>query len=105
MQNKLKQRRTVEKTEEDKNCRTVRTRPDLQNIEEVVRIDTPVLLVIQSFIYNHRAWVVLGRTVVLLYLSWFLNIGSCSFHLVVARKQGGAWENIEAREELQNSLK
>jgi hypothetical protein len=37
--------------------------------------------------------VVLGRTVVLCYSSWCLNIGSYIFHLVVARKtrwQGGA---------------
>jgi hypothetical protein len=33
--------------------------------------------------------VVLGRNVVLYFSSWCLNIGSCSFHLVVARKQGG----------------
>jgi hypothetical protein len=38
-------------TEEEKNCRTVRSRPDLQNREEVVRIDLSVLLVIQSLIY------------------------------------------------------
>jgi hypothetical protein len=30
--------------------------------------------------------VVLWRTVVLLYSSWCLNIGSCIFHLVVARE-------------------
>jgi hypothetical protein len=33
--------------------------------------------------------VVLGRNVVLCYSSWCLNTGSCSLHLVVARKQGG----------------
>ena len=32
---------------------------------------------------------VLGRIVVLCYSSWCLNTGSCSFHLFVARKQGG----------------
>jgi hypothetical protein len=37
--------------EEEKNCRIVRRRLDLQNREEVVRIDLFVLLVIQSFIY------------------------------------------------------
>jgi hypothetical protein len=30
--------------------------------------------------------VVLGRTIVLIFSSGFLNIGSCSFHLVAARK-------------------
>jgi hypothetical protein len=52
LQNKLKQSRIAEQIEEEKNCRTVRRRPDLQNREEVVRIDLSVLLVIQSFIYN-----------------------------------------------------
>jgi hypothetical protein len=33
--------------------------------------------------------VVLGMTVVLWYSSWCLNIKSCIFHLVVARKKGG----------------
>jgi hypothetical protein len=61
----LKQRRIAEHIEEEKNCRTVRSRSDLQNKEEVVRIDLSVLLVIQSFIYNQRGRVVLGRTVVL----------------------------------------
>jgi hypothetical protein len=61
----LKHRRIAEQTEEEKNCRTVRSRPDLQNKEEVVRIDLSVLLVIQSFIYNQGGRVVLGRTVVL----------------------------------------
>jgi hypothetical protein len=61
----LKQSRIAEQTEEEKNCRTVRSRPDLQNREEVVRIDLSVLLVIQSFIYNQGGRVVLGRTVVL----------------------------------------
>ena len=65
MQNILKQRKIVEQIEEEKNCKTVRSRPDLQNKEEVVRIDLSVLLVIQSFIYNLGGRVVLGRTVVL----------------------------------------
>jgi hypothetical protein len=38
----LKQRRIAEQTKEEKNCRTVRRRPDLQNREEVVRIDLSV---------------------------------------------------------------
>ena len=52
MQNNLNKRRIVEQIEEEKNCIIVRSRLDLQNIEEVVRIDLSVLLVIQSFIYN-----------------------------------------------------
>jgi hypothetical protein len=82
----LKKRRIAEQTEEEKNCRTVRSRPDLQNREEVVRIDLSVLLVIQSFIYNQGGWEVLGRTVVLRGSSGCLNTGSCSFHLVAARE-------------------
>jgi hypothetical protein len=35
----LKQSRFAELTKEEKNCRTVRRRPDLQNREEEVRID------------------------------------------------------------------
>jgi hypothetical protein len=58
----------------------------LQNNEEVVRIDLFVLVVIQSFICNKGGREVLRRTVVLRGSSGFLNIGSCSFHLVVARK-------------------
>jgi hypothetical protein len=65
LQNRQRKRRIAEQTEEEKNCRTVRSRPDLQNREEVVRIDLSVLLVIQSFIYNKGGRVVLGRTVVL----------------------------------------
>ena len=65
MQNSLKQSRIAEQTEEEKNCRTIRNIPDLQNKEEVVRIDLSVLLVIQSFIYNQGGRVVLGRTMVL----------------------------------------
>jgi hypothetical protein len=61
----LKQSRIAKQIEEEKNCRTVRSRPDLQNKEEVVRIDLSVLLVIQSFIYNQGGRVVLGRIVVL----------------------------------------
>jgi hypothetical protein len=60
----LKQRRIAEQIEEEKNCRIVRRRPYLQNIE-VVRIDLSMLLVIKSFIYNKGGRVVLGRTVVL----------------------------------------
>jgi hypothetical protein len=33
------QRRPAEQTEEEKNCRTVRRRPILQNKERLVRID------------------------------------------------------------------
>ena len=65
MQNNLKKRRIAEQTEEEKNCKIVRSNRDLQNREEVVRIDLSVLLVIQSFIYNQGGRVVLGRTVVL----------------------------------------
>jgi hypothetical protein len=35
----LKQKRFAKQTKEEKDCRIVRRRPDLQNIEEVVRID------------------------------------------------------------------
>ena len=52
----------------------------------MVRIDLSVLLVIQSFIYNQGGRVVLGRIVVFRGSSGCLNIGSCSFHLVVARE-------------------
>jgi hypothetical protein len=52
----------------------------------VVRIDLSMLLVIQSFISNHGGTEVLGRTIVLRGSSGCLNTGSCSFHLVVARK-------------------
>jgi hypothetical protein len=39
----LKQKqRFAEQTKEEKNCRIVRRRPDLQNREEVVRIDLSV---------------------------------------------------------------
>jgi hypothetical protein len=58
----------------------------LQNNEEVVRIDLSVLLVIQSFICNKGGREVLGRTVVLRGSSGCFNTGSCSFHLVAARK-------------------
>jgi hypothetical protein len=61
----LKQSRIAEQVEEEKNCKTIRSRPDLQNKEEMVRIDLSVLLVIQSFIYNQGGRVALGRTVVL----------------------------------------
>ena len=61
----------------------------MQNSEEVVRIDLSVLLVIQSFICNKGGREVLVRIVFLRGSSGCLNIGSCSFHLVVARKQGG----------------
>jgi hypothetical protein len=61
----LKQSRIAEHTEEEKNWIIVRSIPDLQNREEVVRIDLSVFLVIQSFIYNQGWRVVLGRTVVL----------------------------------------
>jgi len=86
LQNILKPRKIAEQTKEEKNCRIVKSRPDLHNIEEVVRIDLSVLLVIQSFIYNQGGRVVLGRTVFLRGSSGYLNIGSCIFHLVVARK-------------------
>jgi hypothetical protein len=56
----LKHSRIAEQIEEEKNCRTVRSRLDLQNREEVVRIDLSVLLVIQSFIYNQGGRVVQG---------------------------------------------
>jgi hypothetical protein len=56
LQNRQRKRRIAEQLE---------VRPDLQNREEVVRIDLSVLLVIQSFIYNQGGRVVLGRTVVL----------------------------------------
>jgi hypothetical protein len=36
------QRRPAEKIEEEKNCRTVRRRPDLQNKERSVRSDLSV---------------------------------------------------------------
>ena len=65
MQNRQRKRRITEQTEEEKNCRTVRSRLDLQNKEEVVRINLSVLLIIQSFIYNQGGRVVLGRNVVL----------------------------------------
>jgi hypothetical protein len=65
LQNSLKQSRTAEQTEEEKNCRTVRSKPDLQNREEVVKIDLSVFLVIYSFIYNLGGRMVLGRIVVL----------------------------------------
>jgi hypothetical protein len=86
LQNNLKQSRIAEQTEEEKNCRTVRSKPDLQNREEVVRINLSVLLVIQSFIYNHGGRVVLGRTVFLRGSSGCLNTTSCSFHLAAAKK-------------------
>jgi hypothetical protein len=38
----LKKSRIAEQTKEEKNYRTVRRRPDLQNKEEVVRIDLSV---------------------------------------------------------------
>jgi hypothetical protein len=65
LQIRQRKRRIAEQIEEEKNCRTVRSKPDLQNREEVVRIDLSVSLVIQSFIYNQGGRVVLGRTVVL----------------------------------------
>jgi hypothetical protein len=43
--------------------------------------------------------VVQGRTVVLCDSSWFLNTGSCIFHLVAARnlgRQGGARKDKES---------
>jgi hypothetical protein len=86
LQNNLKQSRIAEQAEEKKNCRTVRSIPDLQNREVVVRIDLSVLLVIQSFIYNQGGRVVLGRIVVLRGSSGCLNTGSCIFHLAAARK-------------------
>jgi hypothetical protein len=86
LQNKLKQSKIVEQTEEEKNCRTVISIPYLQKREEVVRIDLFVLLVIQSFIYNQGGRVVLWRIVFLIGSSGCLNIGSCSFHLVATRK-------------------
>jgi hypothetical protein len=52
----------------------------------VVRIDLSMLLVIQSFICNKGGREVLGRIVVLRGSSGCLNTGSCSFHLVAARK-------------------
>jgi hypothetical protein len=63
----------------------------LQNSEEVLRIDLSVLLVIQSFICNKGGREVLERIVVLRGSSGFLNMGSCSFHLVAARKTRVAW--------------
>ena len=44
------------------------------------------MLDIQSFICNKGGREVLGRTIVLRGSSGCLNIGSCSFHLVAARK-------------------
>jgi hypothetical protein len=38
----LKQSRIAEQTKEEKNCRTVRRKTDLQNKEEVARIDLSV---------------------------------------------------------------
>ena len=58
----------------------------MHNSEEVGRFDLSVLLVIQSFIYNQGGREVLGRTIVLRDSSGCLNIGSCSFNLVAARK-------------------
>jgi hypothetical protein len=55
----VKQSRIAEQIKEEKNFRAVRSRPDLQNREEVVRIDLSVLLAIQSFIYYHGGRVVL----------------------------------------------
>ena len=52
----------------------------------MVRIDLSMLLVIQSFIYNQGGREVLRRTVVLRGSSGCFNTGSCSFHLVAARK-------------------
>jgi hypothetical protein len=86
LQNRQRKRRIIEQTEEEKNCRTVRSRRDLQNIEEVVRIDLSMLLVIQSFIHNQGGREVLGRTVFLRGSSGCLNTGSCSFHLVATRE-------------------
>jgi hypothetical protein len=61
----LKQSRSTEQIEAEKNCRTDKSREELHNREEVVRIETPVLLVIQSFILNQVGRVVLRRIVVL----------------------------------------
>jgi hypothetical protein len=43
----------------------------------------------QKKFYNQGGRVVLGRNVVLFYSILCLNTGSCSFHIVVARKHGG----------------
>jgi hypothetical protein len=48
----VKQSRTTKQIEAKQNSRTDKSREELQNREEVVKIETPVLLVIQSFIYN-----------------------------------------------------
>jgi hypothetical protein len=62
LQNRQRKRRIAEQNRVELQVRSI---PDLQNREEVVRIDLSVLLVIQSFIYNKGGRVVLGRTVVL----------------------------------------
>jgi hypothetical protein len=49
------QSRPAEQTEEEKNCRTVRRRPVLQNKERLVRIDLSVKLIVYLFIH------ILGR--------------------------------------------
>jgi hypothetical protein len=68
----------------------------LQNNEEVVRIDLSVLLVIQSFICNKGGREVLGRIFTLRGSSGCLNTGSCSFHLVAAKKTRMAgWCKVE----------
>jgi hypothetical protein len=61
----LKQRKTIGKVEAEQNCRIDKSIEELKNREEVVKIETHVLLVIQSFIYSQGGRVVLGRTVVL----------------------------------------
>ena len=51
----MKQRRFAEQTKEEKNCRMVRRRPDLQNKERLVRTDLSVNLTVYLAIH------VLGR--------------------------------------------
>jgi hypothetical protein len=61
----LKQNRIAKQFEAEQNCRTDKSREELQNREEVIIIETLLLLVIQSFIYNQGGRVVLGRVVVI----------------------------------------
>jgi hypothetical protein len=63
--NRYKQRKFSEQTKKEKNFITDRSKLDLQNREESIKIDIYVLLIIQSKIYNQGGRVVLGRNVVL----------------------------------------
>ena len=92
----LKQSRTIEQAEEEKNDRKMRCRGDLLGGQRkriiteqrkngkkwFIRISC---LCIHYLIFK-GGWEVLGRTVVLRSSSGCLNTGSCSFHLVVARE-------------------